>query len=151
MKQLSTFLFVIILLSVFSCDGQRTFEKYEGFETQSWQIQDTVSFTMDIPVPTGPSILAVKYNEEYEFRNLYLRYLTLDSLGNVIESQLVNIPLFENTSGKPLGKGFGSTFTRYDTLPLTSHKAYHRIQFLQYMRVEDLKGVEAIGLKRVKN
>lgn len=139
------------MLSIFSCDGRRTFEKYEGFETQSWQIQDTVSFTMDIPVPTGPSILAVKYNEVYEFRNLYLRYRTLDSLGNVIESQLVNIPLFENTSGKPLGKGFGSTFTRYDTLPLTSNKPYHRIQFLQYMRVEDLKGLEAIGLKRVKN
>lgn len=151
MKHLSTFLSALILLSLFSCDGQRTFEKYEGFETQSWQIQDTVTFDMDIPVPAGPSILAVKYNEEYEFRNLYLRYWTLDSLGNQIETQLVNIPLFENTSGKPLGKGFGSTFTRYDTLPLTSDKAYHSIQFLQYMRVADLKGVEAIGLKRVKN
>ncbi len=146
---LSVMLLVLIVFG--SCSEDRVFEKYQGMESLSWNIQDTISFIMDLPLPTGPSILAIKYNENYPYRNIYLRYVLLDSLDEVLESQLMNISLFESTSGKPLGKGYGSTFTKYDTLPLGNFNRYSQIQFLQYMRMEDLNGIEAIGLKRIKN
>ncbi|PSK99870.1 gliding motility lipoprotein GldH [Cecembia rubra] len=142
---------LIVLLLFFQCSGNREFEQYLGMENISWGLQDTISFTMTHPLPEGVTILAVKYNNDYPYRNLYIRYVLKDSTDHIFESQLINIPLFENTSGKPLGKGYGSTYTRYDTLPLTSKVPYSKIEFLHYMRLEELKGIEAIGLKRVNN
>lgn len=142
---------MLVLLSFSNCTGDREYEQYQGLENLSWGLQDTISFQMGKPLPEGPTILAIKYNNDYPFRNLYVRYLLRDSLDQVFESHLINIPLFENTTGKPLGKGYGSHFTRYDTIPLASMEPYSKIQLVQYMRLEDLKGIESIGLKRVKN
>ena len=143
---------LLFFLLVFSnCSEHRDFEQYQGMENLSWGLLDTLSFQMEKPLPVGPSILVIKYNNDYPYRNIYVKYLLKDSLDQIFESQLINIPLFENTTGKPLGKGYGSHFTRYDTIPLTSQKPYSKIQLIQYMRIEDLKGIEAVGLKRVKN
>ncbi|PRY87450.1 gliding motility lipoprotein GldH [Mongoliibacter ruber] len=147
--KLRLFYFLTVMI-LWSCDSERVFEKYQGMETQYWHINDTVSFYFESPLEASASLIAVKYNQDYEFRNLYLRYFLMDSMGNEVESQLVNIPLFESTSGKPLGEGFGSTFTRFDTLPLELGENYHSIHFVQYMRVDQLKGIEAVGLKRTK-
>jgi gliding motility-associated lipoprotein GldH len=152
MKQYRILSGLLIVLLVFTkCSGNRVYEQYHGLENLTWALQDTISFSMNYPLPEGPTILAVKYNNEYPFRNLYIRYLLRDSTDQIFESQLINIPLFENTTGKPLGKGYGSTFTRYDTIPLKSKVPYSKIQFIQYMRLEDLKGIESIGLKRIKD
>lgn len=151
MKAYSCFIVLIMALITFTgCDSDRVYEEYQGMDKLTWSLQDTITFKMENPIPKGPSIIAIRYNDDFPYRNLYLRYTILDSLGQNIESQLINIPLFESTSGKPLGRGFGNTFTKYDTLPFTKDDAYHEIQFLQYMRLEDLKGVEAVGLKRIK-
>jgi gliding motility-associated lipoprotein GldH len=92
----------------------------------------------------------VKYNTDYGFRNLYVKYFLFDSLGNQIESQLLNIPLFDSQGGRPLGDGFGSTFTKSDTLPIITDAAYTKVIFVQYMRVEELEGLDAIGFKQIR-
>lgn len=142
---------LLVLLSFSNCSGDREYEQYQGLEDLSWGLQDTISFKMGNPLPEGPTILAIKYNNEFPYRNLYVRYVLRDSSNQIFESNLINIPLFENTTGKPLGKGFGSQYTRFDTLQLASIIPYSKIQFIQYMRLEELKGIESIGLKRVKN
>lgn len=134
-----------------ACSSNREFEVYQGMDALSWNLQDTIAFNMEYPLPEGPSILAVKYNNNYPYRNLYLRYILTDSLGEVMESELINIALFESTSGRPLGKGYGSTFTKYDTLAFQNQEPYQKIEFLQYMRLEDVEGIEAIGLKRISH
>lgn len=141
---------LFLFLSLVSCDSNRIFEEYQALESQTWNVQDTVTFEFPYPIEDGETILGIKYNQDYEYRNLYVRYFLKDSLGNNIENQLLNIPLFESTSGKPLGKGYGSTFTKYDTIPLITQKEFHSIQFLQYMRIDDLIGIEAVGVKKVK-
>jgi gliding motility-associated lipoprotein GldH len=148
-KQVYSFLGFIIIL--FGCNQNRVYENYYGMESQAWNITDTVSFEVDGNLRFGQAVLFVKYNNDYEYRNLYLRYLVTDSLGNEVDARLINIPLFESTSGKPLGKGFGSTFTNYDTLPISSEIDFHQIQLIQYMRVDELKGIEAVGLKLIKS
>jgi len=142
---------LLVLLSFSNCSGDREYEQYQGLEDLSWGLQDTISFKMGNPLPEGPTILAIKYNNEFPYRNLYVRYVLRDSSNQIFESNLINIPLFENTTGKPLGKGYGSHYSRYDTVLLASKIPYSKIQFIQYMRLEDLKGIESIGLKRVKN
>jgi gliding motility-associated lipoprotein GldH len=139
-------LFPIFLLV--GCSGDRLFEKYQGLDSGSWNVTDTVAFDIaNISVPSN-TIIGIKYNNDYEYRNLYVRYVLKDSLEKVVESKLLDIPLFDSKSGKPLGKGYGNTFTRYDTLPLGS--PYRSIHLIQYMRVEDLLGIETVGVKVVK-
>jgi gliding motility-associated lipoprotein GldH len=151
MKKHSYFTFGILsVLFLISCSNDRVFEAYQGMNNLTWRLQDTVSFEMSSPLPNGPSVLAIKYNDDFPYRNLYLRFITLDSLGNELEADLINISLFESTTGNPLGKGYGSSFTKYDTLAISSEIPYRDIHFVQYMRLEDLKGIEALGLKRLK-
>lgn len=145
------FWFLFILGGLVACSSNREFEVYQGMDELSWNIQDTIAFNMESPLPEGPSILAVKYNNNYPYRNLYVRYILTDSLGEVMESELINIALFESTSGRPLGKGYGGTFTKYDTLAFQNPEPYQKIEFLQYMRLEDVEGIEAIGLKRISH
>ena len=141
---------LLVCVFLMGCDQSRIFEKYQGMETGFWNVADTVSFDLPKLSDTHKSIVGIKYNDDYEFRNLYLTYLLKDSLDHVIETQLVEIPLFESTSGKPLGSGFGNTFTIYDTLPLLTNKPYVKIQLLQYMRVDQIAGIEAVGIKIVR-
>ncbi|WP_373521001.1 gliding motility lipoprotein GldH [Aquiflexum sp.] len=140
----------LLCVLMFGCDNSRIFEKYQGMDTGSWNIADTVSFDLPKISDSHKTIVGIKYNGDYEFRNLYLTYLLKDSLNQIIETQLLEIPLFDNKSGKPFGSGFGNTFTKYDTLPLLTSDPYSKIQLLQYMRMDEIIGIEAVGVKIVK-
>ncbi|MCL6257517.1 gliding motility lipoprotein GldH [Aquiflexum sp. TKW24L] len=142
---------LVLLLSGFlfvSCAGDRLFEEYEGLKSGTWHVSDTVSFDVSKISNPNKTLVGIKYTKDYEFRNLYLMYILKDSLGQTVESKLLDIPLFESKTGKPLGDGYGSTFTRYDTLPLGT--LYSSIHLVQYMRVEELTGIETVGVKVVK-
>lgn len=130
------------------CNGDRVFEEYEGMKSGTWHVSDTVSFEVSKPQNSNITLVGIKYTKDYGFRNLYVRYFLKDSLGQDIETKLLDIPLFESKTGQPLGNGYGGTFTKYDTLPLEN--AYNSIHFVQYMRVEELTGIETVGLKVVK-
>ncbi|MFD2203263.1 gliding motility lipoprotein GldH [Shivajiella indica] len=145
------YLLIGLILLFMSCNQNRVYEDYQGMETQSWNIDDTVSFKINQGLNFDKTVFIFKYNNEYEYRNLYIRYILEDSLGVEIESRLINVPLFESTTGKPLGKGYGNTFSFFDTLPINNEIGFHQIHFIQYMRVDNLKGIEAIGLKLIKN
>jgi gliding motility-associated lipoprotein GldH len=147
MKQKLIWILSLALLVLGACSGDRIYENYQGLESQKWNVIDTIHF--ELPKhPVGHTILGIKYTHDYKYRNLYVRYILKDSLNQVLESQLLDIPLFESVSGKPLGKGFGSTYTKYDTLPL-QNLDYHSVSFTQYMRLDTLPGIEAVGIKLV--
>lgn len=93
------------------------------------------------------SQIAVRYNEVYPFSNLYLRVILKDSAEQPLENKLINMPLFDSKSGKPLGKGFGSSFTKMDTLPFDWDASTREVVIYQYMRQENLKGLESVGVK----
>ncbi|MCH7410087.1 gliding motility lipoprotein GldH [Belliella sp. DSM 111904] len=137
-------------MMLFSCGGDRVFEEYHGMESKSWLITDTVSFYLSPTKYNTTALVSIKYNSDYAYRNLYVKYILTDTLNNNIESQLVNIRLFDGQSGKPTGKGYGSTYTRMDTLPLQINNNYSKVQFIQYMRVDKLEGIEAIGFRQNK-
>lgn len=154
MNDRSKWLFTFVLLPfmglVSACGNDRIFEDYQGMESLTWGISDTVSFEL-IPTDTGKviSTIGIKYNDSYEFHNLYVRFLLKDSLDQPLQDSLINIDLYDSKTGKPLGDGFGNIFTVYDTLPLKviNEKVPVKVQFIQYMRRENLKGIESVGLK----
>lgn len=131
-----------------ACQTDRIFEEYRGMNGSEWKVADTVRFKPNVKDEKFAVVLGVKYNNDYDYRNLYVRYTIQDSLGHTIDSKLMDVPLFESASGRPLGKGFGSTFTKYDTLPIS--QSFTSIELLQYMRIDTLQGIEAVGVKVVK-
>lgn len=136
-----------------SCSSDRVFEEYQGMEPLHWDISDTVTFELYPQEPQQVvATIGIRYNENYEFHNLYVKYLMKDSLGQSLVDSLININLFDSKTGKPLGKGFGNVFTKYDTLPLSDVGSHGnvRVQFLQFMRRDRLEGIEAVGLKVVQ-
>lgn len=144
------FLLLLVLGTAAACNSDRVFEEYQGMPDLHWKVEDTVSFEVEALDPEASlPLLGIRYNDTYGFHNLYIRYLLADSLGNTLVDSLINIHLFDSKSGRPLGEGFGNVHTLYDTLPSTLVPGDQklRFQFIQYMRVEELEGIEAVGLK----
>jgi len=138
-------------MGVFSCSEDRIFEEFKPIDSQNWGIVDSLRFDLGEINPSGhKSLIAFRFNEKYTFSNCYVRVLSEDSLGAIIENKLINVPLFDSKTGEPLGEGFGSTYTFYDSLPFQFKENTKSIVFLQYMRENQLPGIEAIGLKILK-
>ncbi len=140
-----------VLTFAFSCSEERVYEEYKSFNPQSWSEKDSVSFDLKaLKEKSGPKLIAVKFNENYPFSNCYVKVISRDSTGKLLEDRLINVPLFDSKSGQPLGTGFGSTYTKFDTIPVAISDQASTVAFLQYMRQENLPGIEAIGLKILK-
>ncbi|MGM0944616.1 MAG: gliding motility lipoprotein GldH [Bacteroidota bacterium] len=139
---------VVISTLLLSCDGNRIYEDFVSVNQQSWAETDSLSFDLKgLDLQEKKTLLAIRYNENYNFSNCYIRIISKDSTGLILENKLLNIPLFDSKTGEPLGKGYGSTFTKYDTLPFSLKSTTEGLTLLQYMRVETLPGIEAAGIK----
>lgn len=141
----------MFLVFSFSCSQDRVFEEFHGFSTNEWNEKDTVTFDLkDLKENRGKELIGFRFNEEYPFSNCYIRVISRDTTGQILDNKLINVPLFDSKSGKPNGGGFGNTFTFYDTLPFELPEQTQEVVFLQYMRQENLPGIEAVGLKILK-
>lgn len=142
---------LICLTLAFSCSEDRAFEEFHSFELLRWEEKDTVNFDLQsLKEIKGKKLVGVRFSEEYPFSNCYIRIIGRDTAGNVLDNKLINVPLFDSKSGKPRGKGFGNSYTTYDTLPFKLSEQTRELAFIQYMRQESLPGLEAIGLKILK-
>lgn len=142
------FLFVILALG---CSDDRIYEDFQAVPSGNWGIQDSLRFELgNLDLGGRKSMIAVRFNEGYSFSNCYVRVISYDSAGVILENRLINVPLFHSKSGEPLGKGVGSIYTKYDTLPFTLKPETRSLTFLQYMRQDQLTGIEAVGLKILK-
>ena len=134
-----------------SCDGERMYEDFQSFDNSGWEATDTVAFDVtELDSVTGKSLVAVRYTEDFPFSNLYIKLIFRDSSKLVLRDTVWNMPIFATQSGKPLGKGFGNTYTTYDTLPFLIPSQTKEVLLLQYMRQAELLGVEAVGIKVLK-
>jgi gliding motility-associated lipoprotein GldH len=151
MKAMTKFRFVVGLMSTLllaSCDGERMYEDFHAFDQGGWEVSDTVAFDLgELDSITGQSLVAVRFTEDFPFSNMYIKLIYRDSSKLVLRDTVWNVPIFDTQSGKPLGKGFGNTYTTYDTLPFTIPTKTKEVLLLQYMRQAELLGVEAVGIK----
>lgn len=151
MNKVKLCLFLLLFLAAGACTDGRIYEDFQSLPSQNWGITDSLVFELgDVKLINSPNLLAVKFNEEYAFSNCYLRIISKDSSDVILDNKLVNIMLFDQKSGEPLGEGFGNSYTRYDTLPFLFDQNTKSVTILQYMRQEQLPGIEAIGIKILK-
>ncbi len=140
-----------IALLLFGCGEERMYEEYHSFDADSWQETDSISFDLsDLDSVRGKAVVGIRYTEEYPFSNCYIKLIVQDSRCVVLMDSLWNVPIFDRQTGKPIGQGFGNTFTTYDTLPITIPTKATKVIVLQYMRQAELQGIEAVGLKVLK-
>ncbi|SEJ75384.1 gliding motility-associated lipoprotein GldH [Cyclobacterium xiamenense] len=138
-----------ILILYWACEPGRRYESFQDLPSQYWVVTDTLSFYVDSLETVSPLVqsIGIRYNDRYEYHNLYVRYLLKDGLSNTVMDSLVNIGLFDSKTGRPLGKGFGNRRTVYDTLPGNSLPIGGSIHLVQYMRKDTLDGIESVGIK----
>ena len=151
MNRFFIFLYFVLIIGTSSCSEERVFEEFKPIVSQNWGMEDSLEFDLGKIDPSEhQSLIALRFNEKYSFSNCYVRVLSKDSLGSIIENKLINVPLFDSKTGEPLGEGFGSTYTLYDSLPFQFREGTKSIILLQYMRENQLQGIEAVGLKILK-
>ena len=127
------------------------YEEYHSFDSDRWQETDSISFDLsNLDSLRGKAVVGIRYTEDYPFSNCYLKLIVRDSSQAVLLDSVWNVPIFDTQTGKPIGQGFGNTFTTFDTLPFTISKKATEVIFLQYMRQAELEGIEAVGLKVLK-
>jgi gliding motility-associated lipoprotein GldH len=140
-----------LVLLLFSCGKERMYEEYHSFDSDRWQETDSISFDLsNLDSLRGKAVVGIRYTEDYPFSNCYLKLIVRDSSQAVLLDSVWNVPIFDTQTGKPIGQGFGNTFTTFDTLPFTISKKATEVIFLQYMRQAELEGIEAVGLKVLK-
>ncbi|PZX56539.1 gliding motility lipoprotein GldH [Algoriphagus chordae] len=151
MNKVKHCLFVVLILVFSACTDGRIYEDFQSPPNQNWGITDSLVFDLqEVELINTPDLVAVKFNEKYSFSNCYMRIISKDSAGLILDNKLINITLFDPKSGEPLGEGFGNSYTRYDTLPFRFDQNTKSVTLLQYMRQDQLAGVEAVGIKILK-
>lgn len=135
-------------LLLFACGKDRIYEEYHSFPSGNWEESDSIKFDLtSLDTVRGQAILGVRYTEDYPFSNCYIKVIYRDSSKVVLEDSLWNVPIFDKQTGKPIGDGFGNTFTTFDTLSFPFPASTREVIFLQYMRQPQLEGIEAVGFK----
>lgn len=141
------FLFVILFAG---CDSERVYESDFDFADQSWHMDSIPSFEFQIDEVEGNDVLLkIRNSLDFPFRNCYMTYYLEDSAGSVLSTDLVNFQLFDETTGKPFGKG-NSVFQHSEKIlsdydfPSTG---IYRLRIAQYMREVSLDGTYSIGVR----
>jgi len=146
------FLFFALLLFA-GCDSNRVFEDYTEFSDRSWKINNPASFEFEI------RDISKKYNLYYNVRNsldypfarLFVQYTLRDSSGTELSKKLVSNFLFDQKTGRPLGRsGLGDVYdNQFLLLENQEFKSpgIYKIQLEQFNRQDSLRGILAVGLR----
>jgi gliding motility-associated lipoprotein GldH len=147
---------LLTIASLFSCDQSRVFEDNVAIDGEFWHQDSLITLLFNIPENNLAYDVFVNVSNEsnYPSYNLYFKYSLLDSVGTVLENELVNIDLFEPKTGKPLGSGLGDIFDHRQLL-LDDYKfpnsGKYTISFQQYMRVDSLTNIRSMGVRIEKS
>lgn len=136
-----------------ACNTNRVFERNEDLNDQSWLVGNTPSFDFLITDTTAHYNLYCNIRSEvsYPKANLYFTYYLTDSTGIAFEQKLISEFLFDKKTGKPFGKsGLGDIYDHQIVL-LKNYKfnypQKYTVAFEQFMRMDTLPGILAVGLR----
>lgn len=146
------FRFIIVIaicvITAVSCDGR--IDRYSDFvqlPQQGWAYGDTISFLArgNSLTDAGTMSVAVRHNNKFLYRNLWLELSYKDSIGEIhIDS--VNIELAD-AYGQWNGSGIGAA---YQCAARVSHQVKVPdstwVSIRHIMRLDTVRGIEQIGV-----
>lgn len=144
-------IFSLLVAVCFSCDPNRIGENNKSIEGY-WHSDSIANFSFAIEDPSLDYNLyfSVRNGVEFPHSNLYFKYSLKDSLGVDLESELINLQLFNSKTGYPLGNGTGGIFEhQYELLTKYSFtkKGIYNLSFQQYMRYDSLPEIHSVGYR----
>ena len=143
-------LILLLIISFVACDSNRVYEEYYDFNDKTWNLDSIPSFEFSID-NTDPKDLFVTLRNtiSYNYQNVYLSYQLNNENGQELESDLINISVFDEKTGKPFGSG--------NSIYEQQHKILENYRFpkggkyvlkiAQYMREVDLKEIVSVGAR----
>jgi gliding motility-associated lipoprotein GldH len=148
-------IFSSLILSLFfllvSCGNNSLYENHKEFETGFWQKDNLQSFEVQVDDSQKHSIFYhLRYTTEYDYCNTYISYKIFSPEGKLIVEKMKLDTLFDCTTGKPLGEGFGTVYTKEFQLEQNfdfSEKGKYKIELEQMMRKDSLEGIQTVGLR----
>jgi gliding motility-associated lipoprotein GldH len=147
----------LLLLALAGCDKSRVYETDRDFADRSWKAKDSIKFEFEVGDSTQQYNLyyRIRNSNDYPYSRLFVRY-SLAHLGKTeIMPTLVSNYLFDQKTGVPLGSsGIGDTFDHQFLLKgkmKFNHQGKHSLMLEQFMRLDTLSGIEAVGLRVEKD
>lgn len=139
-----------ISIVMLSCDPNRVFEENVHIKGSAWNLNDPVIVETEIFDTVSPLMVYfnIRHNNDYRYSNLYLfvdTYFPNDThRRDTIECMLAD------PSGKWYGKGLGDI--REIRILVMNRVVFpmagmYRFQLQQAMRVDDLEGIEDVGIR----
>lgn len=152
MNKFSWVLVVGFGLLICSCDQGFKFSKTHGLKGSIWNKDSALVFSFTLKEKMSPSdfLYQVQFDPAYPYENICLDYSISNSKGTVLTTSRDNLFLFEPRTGKPLGVGtkqriyVDAYFLKGVSLKDTGR---YSIAVKQYMRNDDLKGIQALGIR----
>lgn len=144
------FVLAAVVLFVQGCSNNVAYEKNKRIKNGIWNRFETMKFDLEIADTTQTYIvyLNVRNSVEYNYSNLFL-FIHTSFPDNTVATDTVECIIAEK-SGKWLGKGFG--WIRENRLLMKRGVKFplpgmYSIEIEQAMRIENLKGIEDIGIR----
>jgi gliding motility-associated lipoprotein GldH len=134
------------------CDKSVVYTAYEDIDDGQWFIKNTPSFKVEIKDSTQRYNLfyLVRNTLQYPYYNLYLTRKITGPDGSLISTNLEEVFLSNELTGKPFGKGLGDLFDH--KIPfLKNHKfprsGTYTFTLSQSMRQNPLPFVMGVGIR----
>jgi len=144
-------LFFLGFIVISGCNKNRIYDKIIDLDNRNWPKDQVVKFRFRIDDTTPEYFFSYNIRNSilYKYYNLYLSSSLEDTLGNVIESKLLNYNLFDPKTGEPLGSGLGDLFDhKFPVIEMYrfNNPGIYVFNVKQYMREDTLHEIMSIGL-----
>ncbi len=146
-------LLCVTTLLLVACDETRVSEQVTDLEQRQWLVSDKPQFEFAINDVTKQYNLYcnIRNSVAYPYSRFFFTYYLQDSSGVEIKKDLVTEFLFDSKTGKPFGKsGIGDLYDHQFLLLKDyqfKNKGTYRVKFEQFMRMDTLPGILAVGLR----
>lgn len=153
---MKNYLYILCLFFIVSCSDNRLYEQNKFIENHILDSRENIGF--EFAVQDTNSLYDVYTNiritADYPYSNIFLLMTATNPEGKVVK-ELIEYTLAD-VAGKWLGRGLGDIYDYrllHERLKgMTFDKAgIYQFNYKQVMRVDQLKGVSAIGIRVVKH
>ena len=144
------FLFIVVATFIFvACEPNTLYRKDKSLDNKTWHYKDIVKFNVPINDTVGKYnfFINIRNSSDYSFMNLFVFMTTLYPDGNISKDTIEFI--LSRPDGKWLGKGRNIIDNK---ILLKQNMTFgqagiYSFEFVQAMRVDELKGVEDFGIQ----
>lgn len=140
-----------------ACDDTRVYEEITDLDKRQWLITEKPQFEFVIDDVNAKYNLYgdIRNSISYPYSRFFFTYYLQDSTGLEVQKNLMSEFLFDAKTGKPFGKsGIGDLYDHRFLLQKNyqfKNKGKYRVVFEQFMRMDTLPGILAVGLRVEKS